>query len=164
MPYVTYAYVAEQVDGEKRLRELLEGHPTDLAATAEGPRPFFDEQEANAEREVNNKLRRAGIVVPLTGTIDPIIQRATAAITVDLISQTDSNREPWIDRWATWARGYLDTIADGESDVLGAEETPIPFDDSEIEGTLLDAPIFDSLDPRARVTSVFRMLPIPRRR
>jgi hypothetical protein len=164
VPYVTYAEVAAELKGEARLKDLLEGHAEDLEAAPNEAHPYFDSQEALAARMIDAALNEAGYATPLDAEapIDPILKKVAAALLTDLLSKSQSNREPWIDAFATWGNEQLELIRSGQLLVIGAEESPEPFDDSEVEGTLADQPLFDRLDLRSPVLSVFPPLGRPR--
>lgn len=163
MPYATFPEVAAEVKGVKQLKALLEGHAEDIAADDDDEHPFFDAQSVVAQQLVDAALERAGYASPLEEPLtDLALRRAFAAIVVGLITQTDDNRQAWVNEFEKWGLDYINRIAEGTQPVIGAE---VDEDDSfaAVFGTHVDEPVFDLGDPYATAHSVFADLTTRRR-
>lgn len=115
-PYVTWDEVADAVQGEERLIELLAPH----ADTAES-HPWFDHQLRVAQRATDVDLERAGFVVPLVTVDDPLLAHAIIGRLVGLLTEASSSREPFIDALVKGAEAYFKQLREEGTSVLGGE-------------------------------------------
>lgn len=160
MPYLSWEFIAQFVQGEKRLREdVLLGH----GETAES-HPFFDEKAAAADRFANKQFRKAGYDTPLDEIRDKDVKNALAGYYVGLFTETLSSREPWMETAYKTGKAYLESIGKGEITLDEAELSDEPTGTGRSESRLVDEPVFDLTDPYAAAHGVFRELRAPRGR
>lgn len=150
-PYASWAQVAEVVKGERRLKDLL----LPKTETAEA-HPFFDQRSAVAARVVDASLTKAGYETPLDSITDVALQNAYIGILVGLLTEGNSNREPWMDLLYRSGLAYLAKIEKG-TPVLGVTADSSSTIDLVLFGAE-SSPVFDDADAYAEVHSVFANL------
>ncbi len=140
-PYVSWEEVADAVQGEDRLLELLAGHDDD-------PEGWFDHQLAVVQRFTDVALEKAGYVTPMTSITDTLLRHAIIGKLVGLITESSSSREPFIDDLVKGADLYFKELKKGDASVLGAV-ADTPAADSLIISNMAEPAIFDGPDSEA---------------
>lgn len=160
MAYVTWAEVANAVEGEKRLINVVLAGRGDTA----GAHPYFDSLVVTATQMVNAALDRGGYQYPLDEPLqDAILRNTIIGLIVGEATRSSSARESWMEKMEDAAKKHLEQIEGGLT-VLGA----VPKDGTQVEAQIiaslrLDEPVFDVDDPDARMHDVFSDLgPGPR--
>jgi hypothetical protein len=152
MPYVTWAEVAEEVQGEQRLKDML--LPRVETASVH---PYFDQKLEVAEGLANSALRAAGYVTPLAAVTDALFRESLIGVLIGYLTNSSSSREQWeIDRHNA-GLAYFKALAKGDYVVEGAEtDTDVNDSTSLILGGGSPEPaIFDYTEGTAETLSVF---------
>ncbi len=159
MAYLTFAEVAKEVKGTKRLLEILAG----TGDTAD-VHPYFDSKAAETDATVNAALEQGGYVTPLAVPLtDGPLRNAWLGLMLHALLQTDSGKEAWVEKLYAAALAHLAKISNREGiTVIGAaedEESGV----ASVIGTFEEEAVFDLGDPYAQVHDVYADLGRPRR-
>jgi len=151
MAYGSWDEVAEAVQGEQRLKDML----LPRIETAED-HPFFDQQAAVADRRADVELEQAGYETPLADASDPLFKNAWIGLLVGLLTEGSSNREPFEDALHKSALDYFKRLGKGTVTVLGADVDETPVNSSLMIGSNANAnPTFDYESGDAEILGVF---------
>mgnify|MGYP003423069955 CR=1 FL=1 len=150
MAYVTWAEVAEAVQGEQRLKDIL----IPRVETAES-HPFFDQQLAVAQRRADVELEQAGYDTPLASVDDPLLKNAIIGLLVGLLTESSSSREAFMDALHESALAYFKRLGKGTITVLGADPDATPTAESLMVESHATAGAFDFETGDAEILGVF---------
>lgn len=152
-PYVTWDEVANDVQGEDRLKEILLPRIEDADS-----HPFFDQKLAAAMRYADVAMENGGLETPPPEPYDPLFKRAVSGILVGFLTEGSSKREGF--EQGLWESGvaYFAKVEEGTASVLGAEDES-PAASSLLLGFSADrSNVFDYDDPESEISGVFAPL------
>lgn len=154
MPYTTWEEVAEAVQGEQRLKDML----LPRVETAE-EHPYFDQQLAIASRRADVALEVAGFTTPLASVTDPLLKNAIIGYLIGILTQSSSSREPFEQALFAAAEAYFAKMEKGGVTVLGVVEDE---DSTEaaltMGGNFERESVFDFTQADAEILGVFASL------
>lgn len=149
MPYLTWDDLVAAGVSEARLREYAPGDTPEA-------HPLIDRAILEAAGEMDEYLRRRGIVVPLDTPLSPTMAAHLASLVLDYRTLRFDRRPQAIAENAAMARAFFEKIATGKQSVedtnpaTAAGSAPI-LSSAEIRVHS----VFDSTDPSSDISRMF---------